>query len=478
MSARRWIANWVIPLLCCGVGACQRSNNGAGALQTGWVASPPATAVSIFKGTASCSGRSCHGDLEARQDREIGQHEYTKWLTDDVHANAFHLLSQPRSKDIAAKLNIKNAQESSLCLSCHMTPFAAPFAGDGKAASENADHHSLAKEETSFGVGCESCHGAAGKWLAAHTGPEWKKLDEVQKYREFRFVRFRSPADLAQTCVGCHVGAPPDKDNQLPLARDVNHDLIAAGHPRLNFELDVFLDNLPPHWNEEAKKKRDGNAIHVKTWLHGQLASAQAALELLDFRADENNGRPWPEFAEYDCFACHHDLQGGSWRQKPGYGAGRRLGTLPWGTWYFTMPRLLGEGLAAPDKNLRASLDDLEKSMGRTAPSRTEVVEHARTARDHVKKKRSSMTSWDSDRQAGQEWLSAFGRDERLTDNPSWDAAMQHYLARYSLDPSSQSALRKFEASLAIPNDFDRPQSLDKSGLMKLLKQSPIGEKP
>ena len=26
-----------------------------------------------------------------------------------------------------------------------------------------------------------------------------------------------------------------------------------------------------------------------------------------------------PEFSEYNCFACHHDLEGTSWRQQRGY---------------------------------------------------------------------------------------------------------------------------------------------------------------
>jgi hypothetical protein len=43
------------------------------------------------------------------------------------------------------------------------------------------------------------------------------------------------------------------------------------------------------------------------------------------------NGPIWPEYAELDCFACHHSLTRpeDSWRQERGY-AGRRPGNPPW----------------------------------------------------------------------------------------------------------------------------------------------------
>src|SRR5262245_20246109 len=286
-----------LPLLCFAAEGCQRA---------GPVAKPaaepivPATATSAYTGSASCSGRSCHGGLEPRRRQEIGQDEYGAWLTHDPHARAFQVLYEERSQRIMRNLqSAKKAHESEQCLACHRTPLALETPAE------------LAGQESAFGVGCESCHGAARGWLGAHTQSTWRGFTPEEKHKH-GMAPVRSTADLAKTCVGCHVGAPPDKDKQLPL-RDINHDLIAAGHPRLKFELDVYLDNLPPHWNQAANRKRDGAAAHVRAWAHGQAASAQAALELLAFRAAEKNGRPWPEFAEYDCFACHHDLHAESW---------------------------------------------------------------------------------------------------------------------------------------------------------------------
>src|SRR5262249_11338289 len=149
--------------------------------------------------------------------------------------------------------------------------------------------------------------------------------------RELGMWSVTDAAARGRACAGCHVGAPPVSDELPP--RDVNHDLIAAGHPRLHFELATFLANLPPHWNVAAKKN---GASDAQGWAVGQAVSAEAALELLAHRTATEKA-PWPEFAEYDCFACHHDLQPDGWRQQAQRLGKRKPGTLPWGTWYFAL---------------------------------------------------------------------------------------------------------------------------------------------
>ena len=76
------------------------------------------------------------------------------------------------------------------------------------------------------GVNCESCHGPAQLWLAEHTQYGWNNRPPLEKER-LGMRPTRELPERAAVCVGCHVGPP---------GRDMNHDLIAAGHPRLNFE--------------------------------------------------------------------------------------------------------------------------------------------------------------------------------------------------------------------------------------------------
>jgi hypothetical protein len=105
--------------------------------------------------------------------------------------------------------------------------------------------------------------------------------------------------------------------------------------------------------------------------------SAQAAVELLRYRAS-TPGKPWPEFAEYDCFACHHEIRGEGVR--PGAGG---PGALPWSRWYYAMlPELarLQPGEAPPDLRV---LDDLGALMSRRLPpDRPAVTGKAEAAAD------------------------------------------------------------------------------------------------
>ena len=120
-----------------------------------------------------------------------------------------------------------------------------------------------------------------------------------------------------ETCAECHVGLG---------SADVNHDLIAAGHPRLNFEYGSQLAKLPKHWRVDDDKARHPD-YEAKVWALGQVLAAKASLDLLESRASrslpDDSTTPWPEFAEYSCFSCHHELARPSWprpdaRRRPG----------------------------------------------------------------------------------------------------------------------------------------------------------------
>jgi hypothetical protein len=107
----------------------------------------------------------------------------------------------------------------------------------------------------------------------------------------------------------------------------VDHEMIAAGHPDLYFELESFSSVMPRHWKEPPDYAKD--PWHgVKTLGTGQAVQLREALRRLARRAQSN---VWPEYAELQCFACHHSLGSAkdSWRQERGY-AGRRPGNVPW----------------------------------------------------------------------------------------------------------------------------------------------------
>ncbi|MFO0801822.1 MAG: hypothetical protein U0791_01680 [Gemmataceae bacterium] len=155
-------------------------------------------------------------------------------------------------------------------------------------------------------MSCEACHGDAGKWMPKHT--TWGKTDRAAGYDATGMAKLFDIGERAVICAGCHVGAAADDSRGYPV-RDMNHDMIAAGHPRLNFDFAEYQRWLRPHWQEEDRSPE----FEVKAWLVGRAAHAEAATKLTADR--ESRGKagsaPWPEFAESSCVSCHHKLEDG-----------------------------------------------------------------------------------------------------------------------------------------------------------------------
>ncbi len=330
MSPRKLVAALVMASALAGWGADRPRAELAPALPAQLPAAKPEGV-----GLAACSGRACHGGLGPR---DVRGNEYTIWVTQDPHVKAYPALFSEASRRMLVHLGRARSaaearpQSEVLCLNCHGQP-AAP--------------------DRSFG--CENCHGPAKVWLRPHADRErWDRLS-VEEKKRFGMWPLAGLAERARVCAGCHVGAP---------GREVNHDLIAAGHPRLNFEFETYLANLPRHWHTNRAE------IPAARWTVGQAVSAEAALALLAHRADPRNRLPWPEFAEYDCSACHHALRPDSPRQRSG-GAGRVPGLLPWADWYYVMPRRLGvDGL---DRDLNVLAGEMAKPL----PPRMEIMGQA-----------------------------------------------------------------------------------------------------
>ena len=81
---------------------------------------------------------------------------------------------------------------------------------------------------------------------------------------------------------------------------------------------------MPRHWRAPA----DSDSLApVRSFSVGQLVQVRSALDRLARRA---KWPIWPEYADLDCFACHHSLTRpeDSWRQTQGY-ANRRPGNPP-----------------------------------------------------------------------------------------------------------------------------------------------------
>lgn len=298
-----------------------------------------------FAGASACMR--CH-TLKASDDVEdfAVLTEYTTWRIHDKHSLAYAALEGPRGQKILQVLrNTPNkpidAISETACLNCHGLHF------PGRLSDPDA---------LKDGVSCETCHGPSALWLGPHSSEKekWRRRTPGEKYRQFGMYDIRDPIRRAQLCLSCHIG-------NAAQGKVVTHAMFAAGHPPLrSMEVALFSENMPRHWRltkdvpylQRLSANRDANADTLKAYhwdsaayqqsqlvLATSLAGLQASLQLIVDRADsaafaaivrwpelteptttsiEEN---WPELAlaHSDCYACHHELQRPSWRQRRGY---------------------------------------------------------------------------------------------------------------------------------------------------------------
>jgi hypothetical protein len=121
--------------------------------------------------------------------------------------------------------------------------------------------------------------------------------------------------------------------------------------------------------------------MSVRTFAVGQLVHLRASLDRLGRRV---KGPVWPEYAELDCFACHHSLTRpeDSWRQASGYENRARPG-LPQlqVSRYLTARRVLAAWDATAAQELDGVMGRLQIEASRLAARPDEVVALANQAR-------------------------------------------------------------------------------------------------
>ncbi len=300
----------------------------------------PSNQERAFTGAGSCASSNCHGGVWAKTGEGIGQDEYTTWAGKDAHSNAFRTLLEPRSQEIARHLGTLAPEKSDQCLDCHAL---------------NAVSARRAKSfDLTDGVSCENCHGPASDWLGSHTLREWTHEQSLE-------LGMYDTKDLllrTRLCLACHLG------NEQ---KSVDHELIAAGHPDLIFELDTFSALMPRHWREEEGWEA------VRRWGVGQTVALGESMRQLARRASGQAWSAWPEFADFECFACHHNLVLPSSRQSLGYRG--RAGIPTWNpSRYLVLRQLVGLVSPSEGKSLDGLIEQLEVHLQKAALQREKVA--------------------------------------------------------------------------------------------------------
>ncbi len=248
----------------------------------------------VFGGVATCAGSTCHGRAQGNG-AVVRQDELAHWQDPaspaGAHSRAYAALASPRGARIAAALGLGPATSAAACLGCHATN--APPAQRGP------------RFVLSDGVGCESCHGASSGWIASHYAVRGTHADNIAQ----GLIALDRPAVRAGVCLDCHGGAARP-------GHFVTHAMMAAGHPRLVFELDLF-SALQTHWNEDADyAARKRRSDHLRLWAVGQAQAVRRSASLYAQAGLRTQGG-FPQFTFFDCHSCHRQIDDDPARFKP-----------------------------------------------------------------------------------------------------------------------------------------------------------------
>lgn len=404
--------------------------------------------LSILQAEHSCAAAACHGGIEQKTDSRIGRNEANLWKMHDPHIGAYDALVGAEGQNMARLLNGENglpAHKDKRCLACH-APGLMQLAQDDPALDDGMT-----------GLGCMACHGQSTDWVYAHVSWDYanaKPKDVKKWYDDSGMTVLNDEHTRTTLCISCHVGGI---DNDRWPHREVNHDLIAAGHPRMHFDNLRFHEALPPHWL--PKKSTEDVKDPLRKYAYGQLLAMDAWLELLEYRI-ESLDKPgshtvWPEFSEHACFDCHHDLVVKSWRKgnPPNSNAPR------WGNYYAAMmPQhlLLLEKLSNEDRTTVTNmLDQMQQAMHSYLPDNEKVLKLANGIRLKLKPHLKDLLSKPNSA-AVQEFRLACKKileDDQRIQTMRWEEAVQLYMAidtamRGSKSASFQVSLDKLAESL------------------------------
>lgn len=317
-----------------------------------------------YIGPGSCAATSCHGSVKPIVGSRILQNEYSTWILQDKHSRAYQALTSEVGERMARILKLgAKAEEAPKCLVCH--------------ALYTTPEQRGRAFEISEGVSCENCHGPASAWLGPHTTRSWQHEKSVA----LGMTDTRNVIHRTEKCLECHLGTK---------SKFVDHEMIAAGHPDLFFELDSFSAVMPRHWkvpreSEPEKPIDDAAWVGVREWAAGQAVQLRAAMERLTWRAENerfDKKDVWPEYSELSCFACHHALGPAkdSWRQEHGY-VGRRPGDPAWNASRYVVFRLLEKQIdSANAQELDRQLLLVSDQMSKLNPDRNAVAAAASAA--------------------------------------------------------------------------------------------------
>jgi hypothetical protein len=203
------------------------------------------------------------------------------------------------------------------CLACH--------AGVPKEFPPQFDEASFRATSVPDGVSCEACHGPSDQWERDHADKAWRKRTPQDKAK-LGMIDVRHAPAKANQCYSCHIG-------DIAEGKYIEHSWYMAGHPPLpSIELETFADQMPRHWRylhekPDFKELRDdyvaanfagdegkpydvdSDRPQTKDVLVGGIVALRKSVNLLAEAHAKYRDAIIPDFAAFDCQACHQELR-------------------------------------------------------------------------------------------------------------------------------------------------------------------------
>jgi hypothetical protein len=318
-------------------------------------------------GVSSCSSSVCHGAVTPSNTYDVLLNEYVTWSHEDAHSKAFASLRSLKSRQIASRLGIGDPTQARECLDCH---------SDNVPTKQRGAKFSLTD-----GVGCEACHGGSEYWLATHTSKHSSYRDNVT-HGMFPTADLRQRTQL---CLSCHYGTAE---------KFATHGMMAAGHPRLSFEMDTFLALQPPHYRiDEDYKRRKPTFSSTQNWSYGQLAAALREMDTLQ-GPRLNNGTAFPELALFNCYGCHmSSMRRTDWTHRLLEG-GAEPGSVPISDGHLVMAWIIARAL---DPQMAPALLKMSRALlAASASQRSEITVRSQQVANSLRRlcDQAAVRSW------------------------------------------------------------------------------------
>lgn len=255
-----------------------------------------------YSGVFACLGCHSAGEQTPYVDSLplVRMDEVRVWHDQDKHSLAYCVLNGELGRRMSERLGY-DVSQAAACLACH-----APRHEQRSADSAAPPNYKLAE-----GVSCEDCHGGSRGWHRLHVlKDQWRGLTPEQK-QSHGMNDLRDPLQRATICLDCHVG-------NASQGQQVTHAMYAAGHPPLaSIDIVAYANDMPRHWRAPAEQADRSATVanatttaDVQMALIGHLVAAERSLTLA-----AQQFKTLPDFAHFDCDACHHELSSPSWRQ-------------------------------------------------------------------------------------------------------------------------------------------------------------------